>query len=41
MVLKIFNPEIKLTLLDSTLKKCNFLKKVTEELKREIEKLKN
>ena len=33
MVLKIFYPEIKLTLLDSTLKKCNFLKKVTEELK--------
>ena len=32
MVLKIFYPEIKLTLLDSTLKKCNFLKKVTEEL---------
>ena len=33
MILKIFYPEIKLTLLDSTLKKCNFLKKVTEELK--------
>ena len=32
MVLKIFYPDIKLTLLDSTLKKCNFLKKVTEEL---------
>ena len=32
MVLKIFYPEIKLTLLDSTQKKCNFLKKVTEEL---------
>lgn len=32
IVLKIFYPEIKLTLLDSTLKKCNFLKKVKEEL---------
>lgn len=32
MVLKIFYPDIKLTLLDSTLKKCNFLKKVSVEL---------
>lgn len=32
IVLKIFYPDIKLTLLDSTLKKCNFLKKVSEEL---------
>lgn len=32
IVLKIFYPDIHITLLDSTLKKCNFLKKVTEEL---------
>lgn len=32
IVLKIFYPNINITLLDSTLKKCNFLKKVTEEL---------
>ena len=32
IVLKIFYPDIHITLLDSTLKKCNFLKKVSEKL---------
>jgi len=32
IVLKIFFPNLTLTLVDSTLKKCNFLKKVVEQL---------
>lgn len=35
MVLKIIFPNLKVTLIDSTLKKCNFLEKVIKELKLE------
>ena len=35
MVLKIIFPNLKVTLIDATLKKCNFLKKVINELKLE------
>lgn len=41
MVLKIIFPKLKVTLIDATLKKCNFLEKVIKELKLENIKVVN